>query len=63
MRQGEDEKIHKSVSFTFDFFFLNFFIFVFFIILKLIYLKKNENIMIFYKLFIKKHSNYYYYLY
>ena len=44
-------------------FFLNFFIFVFFIILKLIYFIKNENIMIFYKLFIKKHSNYYYYLY
>ena len=39
------------------------FYFCFFIILKLIYFIKNKNIMIFYKLFIKKHSNYYYYLY
>ena len=46
-------------------FYFKFFIFVFFIfiILKLIYFIKNKNIMNFYKLFIKKHSNYYYYLY
>ena len=39
----------------FDFYFL--------IILKLIYFIKNINIMNFYKLFIKKHYDYYYYLY
>ena len=40
-------------------FYFKFFIFVFFIfiILKLIYFIKNKNIMNFYKLFIKKHSN------
>ena len=40
-------------------FFFNIFIFIFiFIILKLIYFKKNKNIINFYKLFIKKYSNY-----
>ena len=59
-RVGEDGKILKPVSFTFDF---CFYFFDFFIILKLIYLIKNKNIMNFYKLFIKNHSNNYYYLY
>ena len=54
---GWDEKIFKLVPFTFDFYF------IFFIILKLICFIKNKNIMNFYKLFIKKHFNYYYYLY
>ena len=66
---GRDEKILKPVPFTFDFcyyflfFIFYFFIFAFFIfiILKLVYFIKNKNIMNFYKLFIKKHSNYYYY--
>ena len=59
-------KISNSAPFTFDFcFYFLFFIvlYLFFIILKLIYFIKNKNIMNFYKLFIKKHSNYYYYLY
>ena len=50
-------KILKPIPFTFDF------LFFIFIILKLIYFIKNKNIMNFYKLFIKKYSNYYYYLY
>ena len=61
-----DDKIHKSVPFIFYFcfYFLFFYIcFFIFIILKLIYFIKNKNVMNFYKLFIKKHSNYYYYLY
>ena len=65
-RQDGDEKIHKPVPFIFDFYFL-FFIFLYFffifIILKLIYFIKNKNFMNFYKLFIKKHSNYFYYFY
>ena len=60
--QGKDEKIYKPVPFTFDFLFFYIFFFIF-IILKLIYFIKNKNIMNFYKLFIKKHSYYYYYLY
>ena len=64
-RIGRDEKILKPLLFTFDFLFFIIFIFYFlffiFIILKLIYFIKK--IMNFYKLFIKKHSNYYYYLY
>ena len=57
---GRNEKILKPVPFTFDFcfYYICFFIFI---ILKLIYFIKNKNIMNFYKLFIKKHSNYYYY--
>ena len=57
-------KIPKPVLFTFDFcfYFLFFNIcFFIFIILKLIYFIKNKNIMNFYKLFIKKHSNNNYY--
>ena len=65
--RGKDENILKPVPFTFDFLFLIFdffyILFFIFIILKLIYFIKNKNIMNFYKLFIKKHSNYYYYLY
>ena len=56
---GKDGKIPKFVSFTFNFCF-----YFIFIILKLIYFIKNRNIMNFYKLFIKKHSNNnFYYLY
>ena len=61
---GQNGKIPKPVPFTFYFcfYFLFFYIcFFIFIILKLIYFIKNENIMNFYKLFIKKYSNYYYY--
>ena len=63
---GGDRKILKPVPFTFDFcfyfLFLIFYIYLLiFIILKLIYFLKIKNIMNFYKLFIKKHSNYYYY--
>ena len=68
MGRGGDEKILKPVPFTFDFcfyflFFIFYILFFIFIILKLIYFIKNKNIINFYKLFIKKHSNYYYYLY
>ena len=55
---GQNEKILKPVSFTFDFCFYFYFLFFYicffiFIILKLIYFIKNKNIMNFYKLFIK----------
>ena len=59
---GRDEKISKPVSFIFDFCFYFLFFYIF-ILLKLIYFIKNKNIMNFYKLFIKKHYNYNYYLY
>ena len=52
-------RLYLIFVFIFNF---KFFIFIF-IILKLIYFIKIKNIMNFYKLFIKKHSNYYYYLY
>ena len=58
---GQDMRMGKfpyPIMFTFDFYF-----WLFFIILKLIYFIKNKNIMNFYKLFINKYSNYYYYLY
>ena len=61
---GRNGKILKPVPFIFDFcfYFLFFYIcFFIFIILKLIYFIKNKNIMNFYKSFIKKHSNNYYY--
>ena len=61
VRVGMGWKIPKPVPFTFDF--LLIFYICFFIILKLIYFIKNKNLMNFYKLFIKKHFNYYYYLY
>ena len=61
-------KFSNPVPFTFDFvfifyflFFIFYILFFIFIILKLIYFIKNKNIMNFYKLFIKKHSNNYYY--
>ena len=54
--QGGDEKILKPAPFIFDFFYIFFFIFI---ILKLLYFIKNKNIMNFYKLFIKKHSNFF----
>ena len=40
-----------------------FFIIFFIFIIKINIIHKNKNIMNFYKLFIKKHSNDYYYLY
>ena len=52
--------LHLIFGFIFIFYFFKF---DFFIILKLIYFIKNKNIMNFDKLFIKKHANYYYYLY
>ena len=54
--------LRLHLIFVFIFYF-KFFVYLFFLILKLIYFIKNKNIMNFYKLFIKKHSNYYYYLY
>ena len=43
------------------FVFIFYFLYLFFlIILKLIYFIKNKNIMIFYKLFIQKHYNYFF---
>ena len=53
----KDEKIYNTPCLYFIF------VFIIFIILKLIYFIKNKNIMSFYKLFIIKHYNYYYYLY
>ena len=69
IKRGEDENFPIPTPFTFDFCFYFLFLifciyFLIFIILKLIYFIKNKNIMNFYKLFIKKHSNSnYYYLY
>ena len=52
------------ILFLFLFLNFNFFIFVFyFYYIKIIIFHKNKNIMDFYKLFIKKHYNNYYYLY
>ena len=51
-----------NLSYLYLIFSFIFYIFFFiFIILKLIYFIKNKNTMNFYKLFIKKHLNYYYY--
>ena len=63
-----DGKISKLTPFTFYFCFffkiLIFFIFAFyFYYIRINIFHKNKNIMNFYKLFIKKHYNNYYYLY
>ena len=50
-----------DLIFVFSFFL--FFYIYFFYYIKINIFHKNKNIMNFYKLFIKKHSNYYYYLY
>ena len=60
MGSGLGQPLH-SIFVLFCFIFL--YLFFIFIILKLIYFIKNNNIMSFYKLFIKKYSNNYYYLY
>ena len=55
---------HLHLIFVFIFYFLYFFIFAFyFYYIKINIFHKNKNIINFYKFFIKKHSNYYYYLY
>ena len=64
-QRWENSQTHPVyILFLFLFFNFNFFILLFiFIILKLIFFIKIKNIMNFYKLFIKKYYNYYYYLY
>ena len=59
-----DGKILKLTPFTFYFCFFIFYClyFLFFYYIKINIFHKNKNIMNFYKLFIKIHSNYYYYL-
>ena len=59
MRKFSNPSRLYLIFFYFLFYYILFFIII---ILKLIYFIKNKNIMNFYKLFIKKHSNYYYYI-
>ena len=63
MGQDGDEKIFKPVPFIFDFCFYFLYLFFYFCYIKINIFHTNKNIMNFYKLFIKEHSNYYYYLY
>ena len=56
----------RPVYILFLFLFFNFiflYLLFYFYYIKIIFFHKNENVMNFYKLFIKKHYNNYYYLY